>query len=236
MNKQEERNALDAVFGKLVQTVDEGEEPDFACSADGGVRFGVEVTAFYWTESDARLRNIRNYASDLIAGGSYRHKDDIHEIKVEDVVYHAASTGQSFPLKAIGRMVPPHRASVPKLLAAIAGKNEKASRYHLRVRPVDLIVVDVEMVLRFETVQQLLEPILAAADAARVIESPLREIYVITRNTQKGVVYVPLRANLFAAEIALFSDVFRTLIRETGSRATVQEYLEALNSSTHKGK
>src|SRR5262249_47581252 len=152
----------------------------------------------FWTESDARLRRIGSYGSDLIAGGRYRHKDDLTEIKVKDIIYHVAATGQAIPLKAIPRPIPPHPLSVPKLLKTIAEKNGKVPRYQQRVNPIDLIVADVEMVFRFETIQQILEPIIVAADSATIFDSPFREIYLITRSAQKGVVYVPLRANIFA--------------------------------------
>src|SRR5437764_672500 len=121
MDKQEERKLFDAVFGKLGLEVMEGEQPDFICSKDGVPCFGVEITEFFLTESGARLHKIGGYVSDLVAGGKYRHKDDIREIKVEEIMYQVAATGQTFPLKAIGRRIPPHHVSVPKLLTAIAG-------------------------------------------------------------------------------------------------------------------
>ena len=105
--------------------------------------FGVEVTEFFLTESDARLERIGSYACDLIAGGDYRHKDDPKEIKVQEVIYRSASTGQEIPLKAIGRPIPLHREGVSSLLTKIADKNGKFPRYRQRVECVDLVVNDV---------------------------------------------------------------------------------------------
>src|SRR5687767_14716538 len=133
MDKQKERKVFDAIFRRFGLTVEEGEQPDFVCSYNGVACFGVEITEFFWTESDARLRKIERYASDLISGGKFRHKDDSNEIKVSDVVYRVASTGQEIPLKAIGRTIPPHHVSVPRLLAAIAAKNGKVPAYQQRV-------------------------------------------------------------------------------------------------------
>ncbi len=42
------------------------------CSRPGMEDFGVEVTDFFLTESDARLERIGSYACDLIAGRDYR--------------------------------------------------------------------------------------------------------------------------------------------------------------------
>jgi hypothetical protein len=230
MDKKEERKAFDAVFRDLPVTVSEGEEPDFVCSQNGVPCFGVEVTRFFWTESDARLQNIRGYASDLIAGGEYRHKDDITEIRVEDVVYHSVSTGRSIPLKAIGRQIPLLHASVPKLLGAIAGKNAKVVKYHQRVDPVDLIIADVQSVCRFNTIQDILELIVVSAGSAAIYDSPFREVYLIARCHYKGTVYVPLRANLLLSEVALFADAFRAFRKELGVSATLGDYLEHLGA------
>jgi hypothetical protein len=230
MDKQEERKAFDAIFGKSGLTVEEGERPDFVCSRTGNLLFGVEITEFFWTESDARLRKIESYVSDLISGGQHRHKDDIKEIVVEDVVYHVAATGQQIPMKAIGRMIPPHQASIPKLLDAISAKNGKAAEYAKRVSTTDLIVADVDRLLRFDGIQQLLEPIILGSDSATVFGSPFREIYLITQGPEKDTVYVPLRANLLASEVALFSTVFRDFQQEVHGQPSVGEYLEALSA------
>jgi hypothetical protein len=46
--------------------------------------FGVEVTEFYLTDSDARIRNIPGYMSSLFAGGQARHRDDVDALKVQN--------------------------------------------------------------------------------------------------------------------------------------------------------
>ena len=59
MDKQQERKAIDAIFGDYHLTIEEGERPDFVCSRNGKLLFGVEVTEFFWTESDARRPTVR---------------------------------------------------------------------------------------------------------------------------------------------------------------------------------
>jgi hypothetical protein len=230
MDKREERKALDAVFGKWSLAVEEGERPDFVCSRNEKTLFGVEVTEFFWTESDARLRKIQNYGSDLIRGGDYRHKDDINEIVVSDVMYHVKDTGQSFPIKAIGRMVPLHQSSIPKLLSAIGEKNSKVAEYSKTVNPIDLIVKDVDRVLRFDAIHKILKPIILGSDFATVASSPFREIYLITEGPEYRPVYVPLRANLLASEAAIFSIEFRAFHEEVHTTPTVGDYLTGLSA------
>ena len=228
MNKKQERDCLDAVFGSTELTVRECEEPDFICQSKVGIEFGVEVTEFHLTESHARLEKIDGYALGLLAGAAYRHKDDRKEIKVENVTYSRPSTGQSIKVNAIPIAVPHHHESIPKLLERIATKNGKCLQYHRRVRPVDLIVNDVDQMMRFDSIRQLLAPIVNGSVSATVLESPFREIYVVTLCADKGSVVVPLRANLFLAEIARFSNVYRRFHSEVGTKSTVGQFLKTL--------
>lgn len=45
----------------------------------------AEVTELYHSESDARLKKIKNYTLELLNGGDYRHKEDKENIKVEGI-------------------------------------------------------------------------------------------------------------------------------------------------------
>ncbi|MBI1348995.1 hypothetical protein GC163_22210 [bacterium] len=177
MNKKVERFCLDAVFRGASFHVTEAEEPDFLCCATSGFEFGVEVTDFFRTESDARLARIQGYATDLLAGGISRHKDDIDGIRVEDVIYMPSQTGKEIRLKAIPREVPGHMMTVPILLRLIAKKNQKHVRYADQITPVDLIVNDVDEMLRFEMVRDILFPMF---DQTELRCSPFREIYLLT--------------------------------------------------------
>src|SRR5262245_43088667 len=135
MDKRKERKAFDAVYGLYGLTVVECEAPDFVCLKPGMDDFGVEVREFFLTENDARMQKIANYVKELVVDGKYCHKDDRREIEVRDITYHVASTGQKIHLKAIPRMIPPHWESMPKLLAAVAEKNDKFALYERRVKP-----------------------------------------------------------------------------------------------------
>ncbi len=226
MNKQQERSCLEAVFPTANLQVVAAEEPDFLCETQNGYRFGVEITEFYQSESDARLARIDSYAADLLAGGAYRHKEDRANIKTTKATYRPRNSQKGIPLTVIARDVPSHRDTVPMLLAQIEAKNAKYTRYAANVSPVDLIVDDVDRILRFESLQQLMAP-LASTDSLR--SSSFREIYVLTWSANRGSVAVPLRANLFAADIALFDIAYSTFRRQHGEPDTVRDFLSFLS-------
>ncbi len=228
MNKMTERKMIDAVYGNHSLRIEGSERPDFKCSGDGIEDFGIEVTEFFNTESDARLLKIPKYAVELIKSGNYRHKDDIDEIPVKDVVYHVAATGQKIPLKGILRPVPTHSEVVQKCLAKIIEKNGKHTKYNKSFPAIDLIVGDTDSVMRFSAIQELLEPIFFSPNAEEVIKSPYREIYVITRKNEIGKVGVPLRGNLFLSETLLFTKVYQEYQDHTRGANTVGEYLQSL--------
>lgn len=127
-------------------------------------------------------------------------------------------------------MVPLHQSSVPKLLSAIGEKNGKVAEYAKTVSPIDLIVKDVNRVLRFDGIHQILKPIILGSDFAMVASSPFREIYLITDGPGYKSVYVPLRANLLASEAAIFSIEFRAFHEEEHTTPTVGDYLTGLSA------
>ena len=54
-----------------------GENPDFKVrSKHQQDFFGVEVAEFYYSESNARLRNIPNYLGEILDNRRYRHKEE----------------------------------------------------------------------------------------------------------------------------------------------------------------
>src|SRR4051812_49232933 len=83
-NKDRERKTLRMVYDEAdFELIQEFEKPDFLLrrSSEEPI-FGVEVTDFYYSESEARLENIDKYFAELLAGRPHRHKDDIASLKV----------------------------------------------------------------------------------------------------------------------------------------------------------
>ncbi|QEL15945.1 hypothetical protein [Limnoglobus roseus] len=230
MNKIEERAALDAVFGIYPLIIKEQERPDFRCLHPTTGEFGVEVTEFHASESDARLRNIRNYPLDIIKNGKYRHKDDVGEICVEEVVYHVAATGQQIPLRAIPRRVPTVRECVPKIVDMINDKGMKCAGYDSDLRSTDLIISDLNNAVRLNRVGEFLGCLhdYLCGSSAVVMVSPLREVYLLCLCGEIGRVCIPIYGNLFVGEIAVFDEIYSRHISALSEDNTVGRYLATL--------
>lgn len=89
--KERQKQILGMVYKTAhFERIEENERPDFLLKYRAiPERFGVEVTEFYYTESDARLKNISGYRNEFIEDKEYRHKDDkdilqVGEIKILD--------------------------------------------------------------------------------------------------------------------------------------------------------
>jgi hypothetical protein len=231
MDKTLERRWLDAIFGSRTLQVVEHEEPDFHCIAPNGFRFGVEVTEFFESESHARLTRVVGYGTRLLSGGEVIHKDDRTGIPVSEVVYYRQGVGDGIPIKAIAHEIPAHRDSIPRLLNHIASKNAKCLRYCESIQPVDLIVHDVNKVLRYASFAQLTKYIL---DADELRNSPFREIYLITASSEAGAVAVPLRATIFGSEIATFASAYRKFRDQIDGKIPAGEMLVCMAAALSK--
>lgn len=92
--------------------------------------FGVEVTEFYDTESDARARNHPTYVSDLLAGGGHMHKDDVSVLSVARVsIQGPDGVVKQTDVSAILRELPTYDDKAKQLAAAIAKKDEDVATY-----------------------------------------------------------------------------------------------------------
>jgi hypothetical protein len=61
------------------------EEPDFELVLPSKATFGVEITEFFLSESNARLKYIPTYFNEIMDKKSYRHKDDRTNLDVKDI-------------------------------------------------------------------------------------------------------------------------------------------------------
>lgn len=75
--QRNEQRIFDTVYGNTNHlNTTHGDKPDFLVSLVDDLKFGVEITEFFQSESQARLNNIPSYISELLDGKSMRHKDD----------------------------------------------------------------------------------------------------------------------------------------------------------------
>ena len=118
VKKQREREILDEIYahGNFF-AIEAHEAPDFLIRIHPGAeQFGVEITEFYLTEGQARLKQIDGYIDHLLAGGDVRHKDDRQQFKVSAITILSKDGDVKVPdVLAIQPVVPPLRDSQDRL-------------------------------------------------------------------------------------------------------------------------
>jgi hypothetical protein len=207
MDKCEERKVIEMVFGGHPElNIVESERPDFICEIPEKIRFGVEVTDFFLSESEARLCRIPNYAIDLLTTKKYKHKDDKHRIRVDKVIYHSAKTGERREIEAIIGEEHTIDVVVSRIKTAIENKTAKSAKYSTEI--VDLIVRDLDSRSRFDEIEMLIRAIHRTDAIQPILNTRFREIYLVTTNNDESVC-VPLRANLFIGEVLAYQKLFK---------------------------
>lgn len=206
MDKQAELKLFRYIYGQDKDwNIIPYESPDFLCDRDGTRILGVEVTKLWHTESAARLKNLEGYALDLLDGGKYRHKNDKNNLKVDIVKY--TPQGEEDKAKEINAIIyemPNFKERVSLLEVAIKSKEDKASTYITTCPVVDLIIEDASSLFWFEKYENIFHPISRFVNRSSIINSSFREIFVITQTKENKKVYIPLKLNLFAEDIAIF--------------------------------
>ncbi len=228
MNKDAEREILNYVFGNRAFTsVDPIEKPDFICRVSPTKSFGVEVTEFFISESDARLRRIATYPNDLLVHRRYLHKDDRTRLRVENVIYRKANSDEEREVAAIitEAHLPSHVvSSIGKVVAA---KNSKYSTYASNATPVDLIIHDVDQAASLKSLKEFLFSLCAGDAYEPIRKSQFREIYLVTMQEEDNVC-VPLRATAFASELCTFQLIVKSLRSKREKTIGPSQYFELL--------
>jgi hypothetical protein len=196
--KHHERNALGILYKPGAYHVEEAEAPDFVLrSRLEGISFGVEVTDLYESEVEARLDRIPSYGLDLIQGKPFRHKVDEAELLVDDVVFTSPDGSSTVSGRAVGRRSPlPFSEYLERLARLIADKNAKARTYRADLRHVNLIIVDQSSRLMSAKPEGLHRLLFTDEVREAVLQTPFREISLITSIENERRMRVPLRMYL----------------------------------------
>lgn len=119
------------------------DSPDFVLQRRGCDAFGVEVTALYEHEADARIDAHPHYLSDLLAGGWHMHRDDLQILGASTVEIHDKDGNlKARDVPAILRPTPPAEVHSAAIAAVIDRKNERFARYERALEDVNLVIVD----------------------------------------------------------------------------------------------
>jgi len=208
--KSKEQAIFNLVYaGRPIESVIPSEEPDFRVkNADG--EFGVEITEFYFTHSQARLRNIPSYGIEILDTKKYRHKDDIVPLEVKEFTIIPNDGSPSFTVEGLIQQVLPMPEYVAKISELIEDKNKLFSKYSAGLHHVNLIIRDYEHRLigvprdRFHYL--LFQP---ALEKARK-HADFREVYLVTELGEYASckdVYIPLKMVFLVVEIFLLIDI-----------------------------
>jgi len=198
--KAAERRLVELVFGGESHAFEPAEQPDFLLDRDGQAAHGVEVTRFYLSETDARMREIPGYGVEILRGEGYRHKADPQLLTVEEITFHQGPEDLGKRLRAVRRDIPSEKERLERLAEQIGAKNSKIDEYQKKVATVDLIVDDTCSALRIRDFGRFLGLLSDNQAGKEVASGGFREVYLIA-DTEDVKVFVPLKANLLALHV-----------------------------------
>src|SRR6266516_2578271 len=145
VKKNKERTIFDFVYSdRVFDSVTPTEEPDFTVkNADG--EFGVEITEFYFSQSEARIKNISGYTQEILVEKKYRHKDDVIPLEVKEFKVEPGDNRRpSFKAEGIMSELPTIDEYVKKISELIEHKNERFRNYIRGLNHINLIIFDNE--------------------------------------------------------------------------------------------
>jgi len=179
--KEKEYSILKAVYDvSCYDDVIASEEPDFIIKKSEKT-VGVEVTELYANSSNARLRNITNYVDELLDSKKYRHKEDVLELKVDNIQIFDKNNEFVAESNAIFRGYPKVEEFIKVFLNIIQTKENKYDRYISNVQYVDLIINDTERYFVLYNEKEVNEILLSVDIRDILIKTRFREIYLITK-------------------------------------------------------
>ncbi len=207
--KNKEKTIFDLVYsGRAFDSVTPTEEPDFKVkNADG--EFGVEITEFYFSQSEARMKNIPGYFTEILEEKKYRHKDDVIPFEVKEfTILPGDNRRPSFKEEGLLRQLPSIDEYVKKISELIEHKNKRYKNYITGLNHVNLIILDGERRL-LGTPKDAFHHLFFQSELEKTLMSAdFREVFFVTElgefDASKNV-YIPLKMLFLVAEIFLLN-------------------------------
>lgn len=206
MKKETERTILRMIYReRQFKTILDSESPDFTLQyPNEKTCFGVEVTKLYYSGSNARIRNIPGYMTELFAGGKHLHKDDVDTLKVQQVELTKADGSFKGPISAIRQDLPPVPTYVRMVTDIIERKDKKLEGYKASLSHVNLVIFDNEKRLLTLPPDYFFEHFFTPDLCRVLLKTRFREVFFITKLRDKGEIYVPLKLLLLYSTFYLF--------------------------------
>jgi hypothetical protein len=229
--KDRERAILQLVYDpNQFATVCESEKPDFKLRHHKEDKFfGVEITEFYLFESDARIKSIPGYLSELFAGGKPRHRDDVDSLKVTKARLRRSGESREELIDAIVRELLEVSAYVRMIAAAIERKDQKLISYESGLDHVNLIVLDHSHRFRTLSPEYFYSFFFTQDLCATLVQTGFREVFFVTVFKEQGRVYIPLKLLFLLAHFYMFywaSEEHQPLKQYDFIRAELEPFVE----------
>lgn len=207
--KQEERRIFDLVYsGRSLDDVVEHENPDFLarCSPELPY-FGVEITEYYDSESNARLSCIPDYVSELLQGEDFRHKDDRRVLEVSEVdIIRNDDTVRAKSVPAVLQRVPVPGQCARQVAQRMCSKARRLQASTAEISHANLVIQDKTGLLRQIAIEDFYRIYFVPELVAAITTVPFREVFLVTM-LQNEHVYAPLKMLHLLAEAYFFNGV-----------------------------
>lgn len=207
--KQEERRVFDLVYaGRSFDEVRENENPDFLVRLFPGTPyFGVEVTEYYLTETNARIDNISGYTNQLLNGEDLKHKDDRKILTVSEIdIITNNDTVHAKDVPAIIQEMPPPSKCAYDVAQRISAKATRLKDSTAECSHTNLIINDKTGLLRTMNKENFYGIYFIPELIEAITTSPFREIFLVTF-LQDEHIYAPLKMLHLLAELYFFNGV-----------------------------
>lgn len=186
---------------------DQMEQPDFKVKLkDTGLSFGVEITELFQDGSSARLKNIDGYVNEIIESKRYRHKDDINELPILELVPIINGEIQNNVKKAVEKKNPPTaNIMMSRLISTIENKTLKSEKYDTSVSNIDLVIYDRESNYSDLNTIDLCKYFYSKDLEVALNRCTFREVYFITSFKDNKNIYLELKGQIFTKKMFLFN-------------------------------
>jgi hypothetical protein len=205
--KHEERRIFDLIYADCsFDEVKDCENPDFLVRYSPNTPyFGVEVTKYYLSETDARIDNIPYYSTQLLNGKGFKHKDDRQVISKVDIIN---DNGTVFvkDVPAIFQELPQPSKCANDIARRISFKASRLQDSMVEISHTNLIINDKTGLLRKINKKNFYGTYFIPELIEAISASPFREIFLVTF-LQDEHVYAPLKMLYLLAEVYLFNAV-----------------------------
>ncbi|MCK9200311.1 MAG: hypothetical protein M0P59_03825 [Gallionella sp.] len=227
MQKLDERQQLHRVFWPRSLNARDFERPDFLIDGHANHILGIEVTSFYASNADAKLKHLPGYAGALIDGTRRPHLADTDQLRVEEVTLLNQDESVFDKITGIIQEVPSPETRIELLFSKISEKEQKTEGYLRNCDEVDLVIYDASHLFHHESHEQFYRSLHPLAPKLNLVASRFREIHMITSAADRNSVYIPLIANTFIADCFAYEHLLASEIKAGRSSREVFQLLAA---------